>query len=77
MAASLARLTLHCGAIVFSRTGDPAIGDFEDAVILKTVGEVDFGLGTTTGNFQNTLRTQHLTEHVLEKETCGGGAKAT
>ena len=28
----------------FSRTGDPALGDFEDAVILKTVGEVDIGL---------------------------------
>ena len=34
----------HCGAIAFSRTGDPALGDFEDAVILKTVGEVDIGL---------------------------------
>jgi hypothetical protein len=34
----------HCGAIAFSRTGDPALGDFEDAVILKTVGEVDVGL---------------------------------
>jgi len=28
----------------FSRTGDTAIGDFEDAVILKAVGEVDVGL---------------------------------
>jgi hypothetical protein len=34
----------HCGAIAFSRTGDPALGDFEDAVILKTAGEVDTGL---------------------------------
>ena len=34
----------HCGAIAFSRTGDPALGDFEDAVILKTVGEVDVAL---------------------------------
>jgi hypothetical protein len=32
------------GAIAFSRTGDPALGDFEDAVILKTVGEVNVGL---------------------------------
>ena len=31
-------------AIAFSRTGDPALGDFEDAVILKAVGEVDSGL---------------------------------
>ena len=34
----------HCGAIAFSRTGDPALGDFEDAVILKTVGEVDIAV---------------------------------
>ena len=44
MAASLAVEGGHCGAIAFSRTGDPALGDFEDAVILKTVGEVDIGL---------------------------------
>jgi hypothetical protein len=44
MAASLAKREGHCGAIAFSRTGDPALGDFEDAVILKTVGEVDTGL---------------------------------
>jgi hypothetical protein len=41
---SLAREEGHCGAIAFSRTGDPALGDFEDAVILKTIGEVDVGL---------------------------------
>ena len=44
MAATLAVEEGHCGAIAFSRTGDPALGDFEDAVILKTVGEVDIGL---------------------------------
>lgn len=44
MAASLAVEEGHCGAIAFSRTGDPALGDFDDAVILKTVGEVDVGL---------------------------------
>jgi hypothetical protein len=44
MADSLARTEGHCGAIAFSRTGDPALGDFDDAVILKTVGEVDTGL---------------------------------
>jgi hypothetical protein len=47
MAASLAGKEGHCGAIAFSRTGDPALGDFEDAVILKTVGEVDIGLLST------------------------------
>jgi hypothetical protein len=46
MAASLAVEEGHCGAIAFSPTGDPALGDFEDALILKTVGEVDVGLLT-------------------------------
>lgn len=31
----------HAGAVAFSRTGDPAMGDFEDAVILAQYGEVD------------------------------------
>jgi hypothetical protein len=44
MAGSLAAKDGHCGAIAFSRTGDPAFGDFEDAVILKAIGEVDIGL---------------------------------
>ena len=44
MADALATTEGHCGAIAFSRAGDPALGDFEDAVILKTVGEVDSGL---------------------------------
>jgi hypothetical protein len=43
---SLAKEEGHCGAIAFSRTGDPLLGDYEDAVILKTVGEVDVGLLT-------------------------------
>jgi hypothetical protein len=46
MADSLATTEGHCGAIAFSRTGDPALGDFVDAVILKTVGEVDSGLAS-------------------------------
>ena len=44
MADSLATTEEHCGAIAFSRTGDPALGNFEDAVILKAVGEIDSGL---------------------------------
>jgi hypothetical protein len=32
MAGSLAAEEGHCGAIAFSRIGDPALGDFEDAV---------------------------------------------
>ena len=40
-AASMARDSNYCGAIAFSRTGDPAIGEFEDAVIITRLGEVD------------------------------------
>jgi hypothetical protein len=40
LAGSLAKAG-HREAIAFSRAGDPAVGDFDDAVILKTVGEVD------------------------------------
>ena len=31
----------HTGAVAFSRTGDPATGEFQDAVILARFGEVD------------------------------------
>ncbi len=31
----------HAGAVAFSRTGDPASGEFDDAVILAQAGEVD------------------------------------
>ena len=31
----------HSGALVFSRTGNPATGEFRDAVILARFGEVD------------------------------------
>ena len=31
----------HAGALAFSRTGEPATGEFQDAVILVRFGEVD------------------------------------
>lgn len=31
----------HAGALAFSRTGDPATGEFQDAVILARFREVD------------------------------------
>lgn len=30
----------NVGAVAFSRTGDPAIGEFTDAVVLKAFGDV-------------------------------------
>ena len=43
MAGSLAATEGHCGALAFSRTGDPSVGDFDDAKILKVFGEVEEG----------------------------------
>jgi hypothetical protein len=31
----------HAGAVAFSRSGDPSIGEFQDAVILAQFGDVD------------------------------------
>lgn len=44
IAGSLAKSEGHFRAIAFLRTGDPALGDFEDAIVSKTVGVVDISL---------------------------------
>jgi hypothetical protein len=49
MAASLAVMEGHCGAIAFARTGDPAPGDFDDAVISATFADVDSGCYRPSG----------------------------
>ena len=36
----LSRIQGNVGAIAFSRTGDPDVGKFEEAVVLKKFGEV-------------------------------------
>jgi hypothetical protein len=37
---ALSRKEGHVGAVAFSRTGDPATGDFSDATVLKKFGDV-------------------------------------
>lgn len=37
---ALSRKPGHVGAVAFSRTGDPATGDFSDAKVIKKFGEV-------------------------------------
>jgi hypothetical protein len=39
-AETLSRIDGNIGAVAFSRTGDPALGDFADAVLLRAFGEV-------------------------------------
>jgi hypothetical protein len=36
----MARTEGHIGAVAFSRTGNPASGEFADAVLLKAFGDV-------------------------------------
>jgi hypothetical protein len=31
----------HAGAVAFSRTGEPSVGEFQDAVVLAKFGDVD------------------------------------
>ena len=37
---ALSRKEGHIGAVAFSRTGDPATGDFDDATIIRRLGDV-------------------------------------
>jgi hypothetical protein len=37
---ALARREGHVGAVAFSRTGDPATGDFSDAKVIRKLGDV-------------------------------------
>jgi hypothetical protein len=39
-AEALAAKPVNAGAVAFSRTGSPELGEFEEAVILKTFGDV-------------------------------------
>ncbi|KIZ36209.1 MULTISPECIES: hypothetical protein [Rhodopseudomonas] len=39
-AEALSRVAGHVGAVAFSRTGDPDIGEFRDATVLRRFGEV-------------------------------------
>jgi hypothetical protein len=45
-AEALSRKEGYVGAIAFSRTGDPAIGDFSNAKVLKKFGDVPDDLST-------------------------------
>jgi hypothetical protein len=39
-AEALSRKAGHVGAVAFSRTGDPATGDFNDAKVIRKFGDV-------------------------------------
>lgn len=39
-AGAMSRDPANAGAIAFKRSGDPLLGDFSDAIVIKTFGEV-------------------------------------
>lgn len=39
-AEGMSRLTENAGAVAFKRSGEPNVGEFADAVVLKTFGDV-------------------------------------
>jgi hypothetical protein len=45
-AGALARKPGHVGAVAFSRSGDPATGDFGDAKLIRKFGDVPDDLST-------------------------------
>jgi hypothetical protein len=45
-AEALSRKGGHVGAVAFSRTGDPATGDFSDAKVINKFGDVPDDLST-------------------------------
>jgi len=45
-AEALSRKPGHVGAVAFSRTGDPATGDFGDATVIRKFGDVPTDLGS-------------------------------
>jgi hypothetical protein len=45
-AEALSRKEGHVGAVAFSRTGDPATGDFSDAKVIRKFGDVPNDLST-------------------------------
>jgi hypothetical protein len=47
-AEALACDPVNAGAIAFSRQGSPELGEFEDAVILKTFGDVPDDVGSAS-----------------------------
>ena len=44
-AETMSRMAGSIGAVAFSRTGDPMIGEFSDAQLLKKFGDVPDNLG--------------------------------
>ncbi len=45
-AEALSRMPGRVGAVAFSRTGDPATGNFGDAVVIRKFGDVPIDLST-------------------------------
>ena len=52
-AEALSRKEGHVGAVAFSRTGDPATGDFSDAKVIRKFGDVPDDLSGLCDEWQS------------------------
>ena len=66
-AEALSRKEGHVGAVAFSRTGDPATGDFSDAKVIRKFGSVPDDLSTLWPFNSSALRL-HLQIRAQQKE---------
>jgi hypothetical protein len=54
----LSKIAGNIGAVAFSRTGDPSIGEFDDAVVLRKFGDVPGDLSGLSRDFKSTTMLQ-------------------
>jgi hypothetical protein len=62
-AEALSRKEGHLGAVAFSRTGDPATGDFSDAKVIRKFGNVPDDLSVVKIDVAMTARST-VNRHV-------------
>jgi hypothetical protein len=68
-AEALARREGHVDAVAFSRTGDPATGDFRDGTVLRKFGDVPDDLSALRYRERLLLRAVTLTGWVKTRIT--------
>jgi hypothetical protein len=68
-AEALSRKEGHVGAVAFSRTGNPATGDFSDAKVIKKFGDVPDDLIACEGTDKSSLKGAECgTEQSISKK---------
>jgi hypothetical protein len=63
-AEAMSRDPANAGALAFKRSGDPNMGNFDDATILKSFGEVPKNLGRTMTARSQSHRPKSVTQNL-------------